>query len=191
MSTSNCEWLSPLDSKELSELFGEETKNEELFSEAIELWETSNNKNVLDRSFEFYAKIFLQNQPLVKTDRLSMMHSLEVRTPFLDYELIDCIRKIPSKFKVNKNTTKYILKKTFEKEFGKKFTYRKKVGLSAPFSKWVVNKDIDLNFKSVFLKKKNELIDKKIQEHCSYIKENRIYLWNLLNLDNFLYKNGH
>ena len=141
--------MSPLDSKELSELFGEETKNEELFSEAIELWETSNNKNVLDRSFEFYAKIFLQNQPLVKTDRLSMMHSLEVRTPFLDYELIDCIRKIPSKFKVNKNTTKYILKK------------------------------------------KNELIDKKIKEHCSYIRENRIYLWNLLNLDNFLYKNGH
>ena len=44
-----------------------------------------------------------------------MMNSLEVRSPFLDYDLIDAIRKIPNKFKLKGNISKYILKKSFER----------------------------------------------------------------------------
>ena len=145
----------------------------------------------MDKSLEFYTNFFLQNQILVKTDRLSMMNSLEVRSPILDKELIDCTRKIPNKLKLKGNIGKYILKRGFEKKFGKKFTYRKKIGFSAPISNWLINKNIDFNLNSNFLSKKKQILNKKFNEHCSYKKENRIYLWNIMNLDNFLNKNGY
>ena len=44
----------------------------------LSLFIKSNNN--LDKSLEFYCKLFLQDQILVKTDRLSMMHGLEVRS---------------------------------------------------------------------------------------------------------------
>ena len=56
----------------------------------------------------------LQGQILVKVDRLSMMHGLEVRSPFLDYDLIDCVQKF-SNYKIKNSITKYILKRTLIK----------------------------------------------------------------------------
>ena len=120
-----------------------------------------------------------------------MMNSLEVRSPFLDLDLVNCIRKIPWTLKLNGNISKYILKKAFEKNFGKKFTYRKIIGFSAPISKHLLKKDINFKLKSKLLKNKNIFFEKKLLEHRLFKKENRIYLWNILNLDNFLNKNEH
>ena len=189
LSTLQCKWLSPLNSLEITEFFDEETSDEELFSEAIDLWKNNNYSNTIDKSLEFYSKLFLQNQILVKTDRISMMHGLEVRSPFLDYELTDAIRKIPSKLKLNKNTSKYILKKTYEKYLGKDFTHRKKMGFSAPISKWFMDYNNFFEIKSNYLKDKKKIYNVKLNEHRSLKKENRILLWNIMNLDNFLLKN--
>ena len=190
IATAHGQWLSPLTNNDIFELFNQKVNNEEIYSEAIDLWEKNKNLNNIDNSLQFYAKIFLQDQILVKTDRLSMLNSLEVRSPFLDYDLVDCIRKIPSNLKLKGRTSKYILKKTFEKHLGKKFTHRKKVGFSAPISKWLNdNKDL-LKINSNFLKNKNQYIQEKFNEHLSFKNENRILLWNVMNLDNFLHKNG-
>ena len=119
-----------------------------------------------------------------------MINSLEIRSPYLDYNYIDCIRKIPSEFKLKGNISKYILKKTFQKHFNKKFLNRKKMGFSAPLSKWLLNMD-QIHMKSEFLKNKNHYINEKLFEHKNFIKENRLYLWNIISLDNFLLKNGY
>jgi len=191
LGSSHGQWLSPLNYNEIKEIFEEKTTNDELYSESIDLWNKNNYSNSVDKSLEFYTKIFLQDQILVKTDRLSMMNSLEVRSPFLDLEVINCIRKIPWTLKLKGNIGKYILKKAFEKNFGKKFTYRKKIGFSAPLSKYLLKKNINHKLKSKFLKNKNVFFEKKLIEHRLYKKENRIYLWNILNLDNFLNKNEY
>ena len=188
LNTAHVKWLSPMTEEEITEIFNEKTTDEELYSESINLWQTNNYNNNIDKSLEFYTKIFLQDQILVKTDRLSMMHGLEVRSPFLDYNLVDTIRKVPSKLKLNKSIAKYILKKTFEKKLGKSFTYRKKMGFTAPLSKWLMRDSDTQKLKSKLLKPKQKLYNLKLQEHRLHIKENRIYLWNLMNLDNFLYK---
>ncbi len=187
---SHCHWLSPMTSTEISNFFGEKTSDDELFSEAVDLWNKNNYTNDLDKSLEFYCKLFLQDQILVKTDRLSMMHGLEVRSPFLDYELTDQIRKIPSKFKLKKNISKYILKRTFENELGNYFTYRKKIGFTAPISKWLLNRSENFNIKSKHLLSNKDFLEKKLNEHRSFKKENRILIWNIMNLDNFLVKNN-
>ncbi len=187
---SHCQWLSPMSSQEISNFFGEQTSDDELFSEAIDLWKKNNYINNLDKSLEFYSKLFLQDQILVKTDRLSMMHGLEVRSPFLDYKLTDQVRKIPSKFKLKKNISKYILKKTFENDLGKEFTNRKKMGFTAPISKWLLNKNDSFAIKSQYLQNNKAFLDKKLHEHRAFKKENRILIWNIMNLDNFLLKNN-
>ena len=179
-----------MSSEEISNFFGEQTTDDELFSEAIDLWKNNNYTNNLDKSLEFYSKLFLQDQILVKTDRLSMMHGLEVRSPFLDYKLTNQVRKIPSKFKLKKNISKYILKKTFENDLGKEFTNRKKMGFTAPISKWLLNKSNSFSIKSQYLKNNKNFLDKKLEEHRSFKRENRILIWNVMNLDNFLLKNN-
>ena len=47
---------------------------------------------------------------LLKADKMSMAHSLEVRVPFLDREVFDVARHIPTKYKVNKQNTKYAMR---------------------------------------------------------------------------------
>ena len=191
LATAHGQWLSPLSANDITELFNEPTNDEEIYSEAINLWEKNKYLNNIDNSLEFYGKIFLQNQILVKTDRLSMLNGLEVRSPFLDLNFVDCARQIPSKLKLKGSITKYILKKTFEKTFGKKFTYRKKMGFSAPISKWIINNSDDFKINSNFLKRKNNFIQSKLFDHLSYKSENRLFLWNILNLDSFFHKNNY
>ena len=80
------------------------------FSEAINEWEACSQKNIIDKTLQFYGNIFLQNQILTKVDRTSMMHGLEVRSPFLDIDFINCVRRIPSYYKIRKGHSKYIFK---------------------------------------------------------------------------------
>ena len=117
-----------------------------------------------------------------------MMHSLELRSPFLSNEIVDISSKLPNCFKLRNNRSKYILKKSYENVFGKSFVHRKKIGFSSPLSRWFKNKDIEINIKSNFLSSKKNFIDDKLKEHLSNKQENRVILWNLLNLDNFLSK---
>jgi asparagine synthase (glutamine-hydrolysing) len=98
----------------LEELFSEKIDIDDLYSEAIEHWENCPQENLVDKTLQFYTKLYLQDDILVKVDRASMMHSLEVRAPFLDIDLVNFVRKIPSAFKLRHGQTKYILKKALE-----------------------------------------------------------------------------
>ncbi len=187
LETAHPKWLSPMNKDEISDIFGEKTSDEELYSHAIDLWKNNNYTNNIDKSLEFYSKLFLQDQILVKTDRVSMMHGLEVRSPFLDYDLVEIIRKIPSKLKLKNTTGKYILKKIFEEKFGRKFVFRSKVGFTTPLSKWFFDNNTYI-LKSNFLRDKQKIYNEKLNQHKKNNTDNRIYLWNLINLDNFLNK---
>ena len=96
---------------EKEEQNGDFIKAIELYSEAIENWDHCQQDNLLDKSLNFYVSNYLQNGILTKLDRSSMLNSLETRSPFLDLEFVDFVRKIPSNLKLNKGVTKYILKK--------------------------------------------------------------------------------
>ncbi|WP_240507472.1 asparagine synthase (glutamine-hydrolyzing) [Algoriphagus ratkowskyi] len=85
-------------------------------------------------------KTYLPYAVLTKVDIASMMHSLEVRTPLLDVEVIKLASQIPEKFNTHKINGdwvgKDILKRILTKEMGENFAYRKKMGFGVPLNHW-------------------------------------------------------
>ena len=70
--------------------------------------------------------IYLPGQLLSKVDRTSMMHSLEMRAPFLDTALVEFVYNLPKEFKLNKNENKIILKEILSEIMPREFVYRRK-----------------------------------------------------------------
>ena len=130
-------WLGPLDPDGIAALFREPVDPEELYSEAIEVFDACPSRDMVDKTMEFYTRLYMQDDILVKTDRAGMMHSLEVRAPFLDGELTDYVRRIPHRFKFRNGTTKYILKKALEPLLPRPVIYRKKQGFGVPVGRWL------------------------------------------------------
>ncbi|MBP7653674.1 asparagine synthase (glutamine-hydrolyzing) [Candidatus Dependentiae bacterium] len=178
-------WLSPVSFEELNEIAGEPVVLEELYSEAIEAWEECKSENYTDKTLEFYGKIFLQEQILTKVDRLSMMNGLEVRVPFLDIDVINCVRKIPSNLKLKNGEPKYILKKSFDAFLPEKIVWKKKIGLSSPLSRWFYDKTIKFEPSDFWNRNSRKIIIKKNDEHKSLKNDNRLFLWNSFVLDEF------
>lgn len=78
----------------------------------------------------------LVNDMLTKVDSMSMANSLEVRTPFLDHNVVNFAFSIPPEFKVNKNGRKTILKDAFRSELPPELYNRNKMGFEIPLLQW-------------------------------------------------------
>jgi asparagine synthase (glutamine-hydrolysing) len=85
----------------------------------------------------FDLTTYLPGQLLSKIDRMGMMHSLEVRSPFLDHELAEFTFNLPIEFKMNKNENKIILKDILNESMPKDFVHRRKQGFGAPVREWL------------------------------------------------------
>jgi asparagine synthase (glutamine-hydrolysing) len=73
---------------------------------------------------------------LHRVDRTSMSHSLEVRVPFLDHELIEFCAGIPPSLKLRRTREKHILRRAVRGLLPAEIVKRKKRGLAAPFRRW-------------------------------------------------------
>ncbi len=177
-------WMGPLEPLELEELFAEKIDPEEVYSEAIELWEADPGKNIVDRTLEFYTKLYFQNDILVKLDRASMMNSLEVRSPYLDVDLVDFVRRIPSDYKYRNGQTKYIFKKALEPILPKDVIQRKKKGFGSPIGTWFKNKTLAFNPHAELSDRESVFLQKKIKEHVNGSADHRLYLWSRWLLEN-------
>lgn len=82
------------------------------------------------------TQLVLPNDMLTKVDLMSMANSLEVRTPFLDYELVNFIFSLPEDFKINNSIRKRILQDTFREMLPARLYNRPKKGFEVPLLKW-------------------------------------------------------
>jgi asparagine synthase (glutamine-hydrolysing) len=99
-------------------------------------YERSAGLDALARMSYLDIKTWLADDLLVKADRMSMAHSLELRVPFLDHHLIEFAARLPQHFKVNGGTTKYLLKKVAEPLLPREIVYREKKGFPVPTKSW-------------------------------------------------------
>jgi asparagine synthase (glutamine-hydrolysing) len=80
---------------------------------------------------------YLADDILVKVDRMSMAHSLEARTPYLDYRVVEFAATLPSALRLRGLHTKYLLKRCMAAKLPRAILSRRKEGFSIPMKHWL------------------------------------------------------
>jgi len=92
--------------------------------------------SALSRALAFNFTTYLPGDLLVKTDRMTMAHGLEARSPFLDRELVEYVASLPDSFKLDGNRTKAILRDAFRGLVPPEIASRGKMGFGVPLAAW-------------------------------------------------------
>ena len=91
----------------------------------------------LARYLWFDQKYFLADDILVKSDRMSMAHAVEVRPPFLDHRIVEFAATLPATLKIRGSCQKFLLKELMKNKLPSSIPWRKKVGLDIPTHEWL------------------------------------------------------
>lgn len=132
-------------------------------------------------------KTYLPDQLLVKTDRMSMANSIEARTPFLDYNLVEMAARLDPKLKVRGLKSKWILRSTFQGKIPSKIAKRSKSGFSVPVGKWL-REELDWLLDDLLERPREEYLKQKtvvryIDAHKRRKEDFSQNLWSLVNLE--------
>jgi len=142
-------------------------------------------------------KTYLPGDILTKVDRASMAHSLEVRTPFLDYELVEWVASLPSAIKLKGGEGKHILKRSLEPLLPREVLYRNKMGFAVPLDVWFRGSLRDHIAETVRGRRLAEsglfnpaTLARIVADHQSGRRDHSAILWSLLMFDGFLRQNA-
>jgi asparagine synthase (glutamine-hydrolysing) len=94
-------------------------------------------RELLDRLQYVDIKVYLPDDILVKVDRMSMAHSLEVRVPFLDLDVVEFAASLPVAARVNGLAKKYILKQAVKRLLPSQIIKGRKRGFNVPLAGWM------------------------------------------------------
>ncbi|WOJ98292.1 asparagine synthase (glutamine-hydrolyzing) [Congregibacter brevis] len=153
----------------------------------IDAYTNCDGADHLSRILYTDIKTYLSGDILVKVDRMSMAHSLEVRAPLLDYTLVEFAGSLPSDLKLCNGEKKYLLKSAFRSGLPDDILTRKKMGFSPPVAEWLRDDLKGLAEKALFETNAGllrfmeiESIKKIWDEHQSAKKDHASLLWSLL-----------
>ncbi len=129
---------------------------------------------------------WLRGDILVKADRMSMAHSLEVRVPFLDKNVFEIASSLTVPNKINRHTTKFLLREAFRDQVPAHVVDRKKLGFPVPLRVWL--KD-ELYEWSVTVLENSEAagqwfhmayVRRLLEDHRNGKRDNSRKLWTIL-----------
>ncbi|MBD5607862.1 MAG: asparagine synthase (glutamine-hydrolyzing) [Desulfovibrio sp.] len=165
--------------------------------ERYDNWSPPEVASPLARAFYVYVRQFMLDDILVKVDRCSMLHSLEVRSPFLDKNVAEFVAKLPISCKLRGFKRKYLLKKAFANLLPPEILKRNKRGFQIPVAEWLRGKLRPLLEE---LCSRDKLADQGIfdpeavrslmERHFSGKEDLRKPLWTLLVLQIWLRETG-
>ncbi|RPF50705.1 asparagine synthase (glutamine-hydrolyzing) [Aquisalibacillus elongatus] len=129
--------------------------------------------------------LWLVNDILLKADKMSMAHSLELRVPFLDKQVMEVASKIKSEYRVNEKDTKYALRVASKKALPEESANRKKIGFPVPIRNWIKHEPYYEKIKSYFMDdytkqffNQKDLM-KLLDEHYEGQKNNARKIWTI------------
>jgi asparagine synthase (glutamine-hydrolysing) len=173
-------WMSPVEPALLRDLFETPLHPDELYAEAIGLWDSSNGDPV-DRMLEFFTNIYLQDDILAKVDRATMAVSLESRAVFLDLDIVEFCRRLPHRFKYRNGVRKYILRKAMAPLMPPEVLRRPKKGFGIPLMRWlpaIAPHPPTHPIEGVRL----DTVERMWREHGERRRDHRLFLWSWLSL---------
>lgn len=148
------------------------------------------NADVTTRLLYLDISIYLPEDLLVKADRASMANSLEIRSPFLDHNLMEYAASIPSNMKFRGFALKYVLKRALEDRLPKAIINRNKQGFGIPLGSWFRGELKDMAYNVLLDEKainrgyfKKDEIQNLLDEHCNRKYDHGYKIWCLLNLE--------
>ena len=116
----------------------QESSGHGFVAEKIRSARVPRQRDLLQRATRMDFENYLPEDILVKVDRASMLNSLEVRSPFLDYRMIEfAFGKVPARLKATERDRKILLKKLIARVLPAGFNRDRKQGFSIPLSSWL------------------------------------------------------
>jgi asparagine synthase (glutamine-hydrolysing) len=166
---------------------------ETLFAPTRALFDGFAAKDPLARVGYVFARQYMLDYILVKVDRCSMMHSLEVRAPFLDRDVAEFICRLPSRYKLRGARRKYLLKRAVAGILPKEILGRGKRGFLIPTAAWLrgqLRPQVDALLGERHLKEQgifdSRQVARLVTEHATGAADHRKKLWTLLVLQLWL-----
>ena len=146
--------------------------------------------DIVGQLLDVNLRTYLLDDLLVKTDRTSMAASVEVRSPFLDHQMVQFVAAIPTGLKLRWGTSKYILKRALRGVLPDRIIDRKKHGFGVPVGSWFRG-DLSGYLRSALLGERSrargiwrtEALEAMIEAHMSAKVDLGQALWTLLTFE--------
>ncbi len=137
-------------------------------------------------------KTYLVGDILTKVDRASMAHSLEVRVPILDHELVEWAASLPPDLKLHRGEGKYVLKQAVARMVPRDVVYRPKMGFAVPLARWF-RAELRERLRSRLLDGtladtglfSMDVVERLVSQHQSGLRDHSAILWSLLIYESF------
>jgi len=133
-SEAHCYWNGSFSEEQRQQLCAFERKTS---WNAEALMDGNNSLGPLNRFLNFDQKYYLPDDILAKVDRMSMAHSLEIRPPFLDHQIVEFAASLPERLKIRGLRQKYLLKVLMRDKLPKEVLTRGKMGFDIPTHDWL------------------------------------------------------
>jgi len=154
---------------------------------AVERAFRAGNRDVLSGMLAADSNTLLPDDFLIKVDRASMAHGLEVRPPLLDVPLLELAASMPSSMKIRGGCKKWILKQIYEPQFPENLAHRRKQGFELPVDEWLRG-PLQSQIRDVILQESHpisQFIDTKYacrlnNQHLRHTGRHGQLLWSLL-----------
>ena len=156
-------------------------------------WRSTEGGRLLDRLLQLTLRTYLLDDLLPKVDRMAMAHGLEVRSPFLDHELVEFALRLPDNARVRGMKGKRALSAGLEDLLPGDILHRRKHGFAVPLDRWFradLRPYLDAMLGSKDARVRShvapEALDRMLSEHQTRLANHRDSLWTLLTLEAFL-----
>lgn len=144
------------------------------------------SKDTLQQAADLNIKLWLDGDSNVKVDRASMAYAVEVRSPFLDYRIVEFARTLPIEYRIQLGNKKRILKDILGEHLPPELFDLPKRGFSMPLENWLRNelrKDVETSIDENFFNKVPNLnityCKKILNEHLNKGKDHTESIWKL------------
>ncbi len=130
-------FVKPPDVQGLLRSGGDDLRDSAVYTAVTEWHRRCPSRSLLQRAEYADLKVYLPNDPLVKVDRMSMVHSLEVRSPLLDRRVVELAFRIPAERKQRGRTGKILLRRLAARRLPPAHANLPKRGFTVPIGEWI------------------------------------------------------
>lgn len=156
----------------------------------LRFFNADNAEHVVDKMLYTDLMTRIPDHLLTVGDRMNMAHSLENRSPLIDYRVTEFAASIPAGLKLKRNRLKYILRNVASRYLPRELTHMKKQGFRFPLGIWF-RTDLKDMLRSLFSQSRfvelgifeQRYIDRLLEEHIAGKVDHNYRIWILLNLE--------